>query len=491
MGGEAAVSDIPPQSRFDRLAAWLRSLPGRGQRAWRYGSAYYHGGTAQRIITYIIFLTLLAIFLAFFAGGAIGWLVELIDKLSDAPILPPPLEPPTPTPGPTPIPVPLPYRLPAPVVETVSKFTETDVLRHYLAVGISIWVSVRIAALYFGDLHRIHRFRAAKRLFRYMLFAWPFGRLDLAQGEMQTPQPNAQRLLGLLRVGVPVSLHIAADTCAVVEGIFAEPYVTGLTRGPRGNLLRGFSRLRRIVDLRDHTVTMDVDGHTRDGLALTGRGIGLTFSVFRNNRPAVEGSTYPYDDQAILNLVYRTWLGDDFLPAMTAHLDSELRHFITACPLQDFVNYSTRAAPEIVSRYQRSNPLYEFVTRFNAQAQQSGIEVRWDGSGEWIVPAQVDYEKQLVAWRQNMENALLPAGEQPAGPEARFATLLRLIRAVPLQVVQKANQDNLAEDEKMRALAQAYRDTLQEAVQVYQARGQAVPEQLTDVIDYLTQLISR
>ena len=43
----------------------------------------------------------------------------------------------------------------------------------------------------------------------------------------------------------------------------------------------------------------------------------------------------------------------------------------------------------------------------------------------------------------------------------------------------------------MRALAQAYRDKLQEAVQVYQARGQAVPEQLTDVIDYLTQLISR
>ena len=185
-----------------------------------------------------------------------------------------------------------------------------------------------------------------------------------------------------------------------------------------------------------------MDGHTRDGLALSGHGIGLTFSVFRNNRPVVEGSTFPYDDQAILNLVYRTWLGDDFLPAMTAHLDSELRHFITACPLQDFVNYSTRAAPEIASRYQRSNPLHEFVTRFNAQAQQSGIEVRWDGRGEWIVPAQVDYEKQLEAWRQNMENVLLPEGEQPAGPEARFAALLRLIRAVPLQVGQKANQEN-------------------------------------------------
>ena len=202
------MSDIPPQSRFDRLVAWLRSLPGRGQRAWRYGSAYYHGGTAQRIITYIIFLTLLAIFLAFFAGGAIGWLVEIIDKISDTPTPPPVLEPPTPTPGPTPIPVPLSYRLPAPVVETVSKFTETDVLRHYLAVGISIWVSVRIAALYFGDLHRIHRFRAASRLFRHMLFAWPFGRLDLAQGEMQTPQPNAQRLLGLLaRGGARICAH--------------------------------------------------------------------------------------------------------------------------------------------------------------------------------------------------------------------------------------------------------------------------------------------
>ncbi len=483
------MSDIPPQSRFDRLLAWLRLLPGRGQRAWRYGSAYYHGGTAQRIITYIVFLTLLAIFLALFAGGVIGWLVEILDNLPTP--SPPPLPPPTPIPGPTPIPVPLSYRLPAPVVETVSKFTETDVLRHYLAVAISIWVSVRIAALYFGDLHRIHRFRAASRLFRHMLLAWPFGRLDLAQGEMQTPQPNAQRLLGLLRVGVPVAMHIAADTCAVVEGIFAEPYVIGWTRGPQGNLLRGFSRLRRIVDLRDHTVTLDVDGHTRDGLALTGRGIGLTFSVYRNNRPVVDGSTYPYDDQAMLNLVYRTWRGGDFLPAMTAHLDSELRQFIAACPLHDFVNYSTRAAPEIVSRHQRSNPLHEFVTRFNAQARQSGIEAHWDGRGEWIVPAQVDYGKQLEAWRQNMLDVLPGDGEQPADSDVRFATLLRLIREVPLQIAEKAAQENLAEGDKMGALAQAYRVTLQEAARVYQARGQAVPEELTDVIDYLTQLISR
>lgn len=292
------MSERPPQRAYDRLVGWLVSLPGRLRRAWRYGSAYYHGGTTQRIITYAIFLSLLVIFLVFFAGSVLGWMWQLFEPLLTSPAPAPTPAHPTPTPTPAPTPIPAPRMLPL-FNEPARKFFETDVLRHFVAVGMAIWVSVRVAAIYFGDLHRIGRFRVASRLFRHMLLALPYGQLNLAQGALQTRQPGGQHLIRLLRVGVPVRVRIAADTCAVVEGIFAEPYVVGPTGSSNGNLLRGFSRLRRVVDLREHTVSLDVDGRTRDGLALTGRGLGLSFSVYRAGRPATDESVYPYDNQAI------------------------------------------------------------------------------------------------------------------------------------------------------------------------------------------------
>ncbi|MBN2145881.1 MAG: hypothetical protein JW726_00780 [Anaerolineales bacterium] len=318
----------------------------------------------------------------------------------------------------------------------------------------------------------------------------PGGMIIYKNNDQPLMANSLRRTLRLLRVGIPARLIVDQDSCVVIEGSQKQSLVIGPT-GEKGELLLGFSRVRRGVDLRDAAVKLNVRQPTSDGVPLSVDDFQLVFSVFRDGR-MVQGDTYPYVEEAIFNLVYRFWLDGEWLPEMTARITAELRQFITKHPLDTFLPYlwPDQVAPANLN--QASNPFSSFVNQFNAQARTRGIQIHWQGEGKWRLPTEADLTEQLVSWQKNIESLLkLPEqlSDQPIGGEYN-QNLITLIQQVPLALLEPLMLPNLT-TRAMLVVVEAYRDRLNEVLQLYQQRERTPPSELVAVIDHLNRLILR
>jgi pseudouridine kinase len=289
-------------------------------------------------------------------------------------------------------------------------------------------------------------------------------------------------LLTFLEAGVPAEVAVAADSCVVFEELHGTPALFGPT-GRRPGQLRAFSRLRRVVDLREQYVTLTVQAWTCDGLPVTAREVELRFSVARNGQAATQQQPYPFDEQALLNLVYRYWLDGEgaqpveFYPAMVERLQAELRKFISCCSVDEIMPFVALAAGRSALPDPTLNPLHAFAQAFNAHALERGIELAWMGKGEWLLPKEIDLHSHLDLWRQSVDNWLRQTALQRGAMDSarRTRDLLALVREVPLSVDGPPARPGgtVRSYQIMSMLVRAYRDKLNQALQSYQQQGQA------------------
>jgi hypothetical protein len=307
-----------------------------------------------------------------------------------------------------------------------------------------------------------------------------------------------QRTLRLLRIGVPARLIVEEDSCIVVEGSQKQSLVIGPTRGPIA--LLGFTRVRRMVDLRDAAIKISLHQPTSDGVLLTVEEAEFIFGVDREN-PTVPGATYLYNEGAIFNLVYRYWLEGEWLPEMKTRITAELRQFITERTFSEFMPYISQDETLPVNPNQPNNPFNTFAAAFNAKkvgdpnlAQRSrGIKIRWHGEGKLKLPRETDLTGQLEKWQLDLENLLkLPEqfSNQPTGGEYNEA-LMELIREVPLELLDQVLPPNVVSTKAMLKIIEAYRDKLNEVTILYQQYGQVPPKELVETIEHLNRLILR
>ena len=246
----------------------------------------------------------------------------------------------------------------------------------------------------------------------------PNGKIVYKNNDKPLMANALRRTLRLLRVGIPARLIVDRDSCVVIEGSQKQSLVIGPT-GEKGELLLGFSRVRRGVDLRDAAVKLNVRQPTSDGVPLSVVDFQVVFSVFRDGQ-TVQGDSYPYVEEVIFNLVYRFWLEGEWLPEMTERITAELRQFITKHPLDTFLPYLSQDQAAPANSNQASNPFSTFVNQFNAQARTRGIQIHWQGEGKWKLPTEADLTEQLASWQKNVESLLKPPeqlSDQPSGGE--------------------------------------------------------------------------
>jgi len=531
-------------------------LVARLRAAWKVNSkrsrAFFHAGPVPRLIVYI--LLVVGIFLGFvlFGRQMANWASNaVINTINCArhPVrcfrdivgVPPPPPTPTPVPGPTQPPPPTPLPEPRPrawsesTENTIQTWTRNDVLRHLLILGLTIWGASRLAGIYFGDLHHIEDFRFTSQLLRRTILARAFGKIVVQAGQIEAKDQKGHNLERLLGAGIPAAVQVAPDSCLVVELMNGEPVFIGPTGG-KPALLRAFSRLRRAVDLRDQEVTLTVNGIARDGLPVAAKDVALCFSVARAGQAATNQQPYPFDEQALRNLVYRTCpelasangkvvsrvqstlppsnQGKELYLAMVEQIEVAFREFISRCAAADLVPFTAPgadagggAAPTAHNSSGLQNPIQAFVEAFNAQALMSGIELAWLGKGEWVLPGEIvvgggedarkskKYVVPLADWQRSVENwqrrkALL--GDQ-MDLDRHTGELLALVRQVPLGVQPPAAPPGGPRRAYQigKALIQAYRDKLDDALKSYQQAGQTPPSELVDVIEHLNQLIER
>ena len=539
-GGDPDRTSLSWAVLRQRMATLLARLQARSRLYSKQSRAFFHAGPAQRLIMYTILILMVVVGFIGYGARMSAWASEVVTNAANClrhprtcifpPTEPPPVPEGTPTPTPQPAltPMPMPRHLPEAVDKKVQSWTQSEKLRHYLVLGLTIWFAYRLAAVYFGDLHHIGDFRFAAHLFRRTILARAYGMIVVKGGRVtsQEKKDRAKKgvekkshdLVRLLEAGVPAKVLVASDSCLVVEILKGEPVVIGPT-GRQPGLLRSFSRIRRVVDLREQTARLTVQGWTRDGLPITAKDVALRFSVARNGQSPTQRQPYPYDEQAMLNLVYRYWLDgqatsrrpaegqSEFHSAMVERIEVELREFIGQCTMDEIMPFVAVAAGQ-PSPDSTGNPLAVFVQSFNAQALERGIELAWQGEGEWVLPPEVNLEGQKAAlggkrpvlmlddWQCSVNNwlrrAAMQRGEMDDAARIRRARdLQELVRQVPISV--KPPPARPGGDPRpyqiMRALARAYRDKLNEALEVYQQEGEAPPQELIEVIERLNQLI--
>lgn len=273
-------------------------------------------------------------------------------------------------------------------------------------------------------------------------------------------------------------------------------------------LLEGFESFRSVIDLRDQVETMTVVSRTRDGILIRAEDIRVISSIFRGDQVPTLEKPYPFSSEAFETLVYtmpREWS----FPQIFYQINRWLGRFISHHTLSEFltaistpevqkqigeaVQEATQAnsadtaegdgvisqqltnIPLITSRPEIRDLFYDY-NDFVKKAQEKGVELRWIGLGTWVFPNSIIPERHIHAWRLTQENLI--RGSQPAldrvRQESKAARLPGIIRVCPLgRALELDLKDEVHWKMNMARMANGYIARLDEAVDIYQSRGEA------------------
>ena len=268
--------------------------------------------------------------------------------------------------------------------------------------------------------------------------------LAIVHGEVK------ERRSPLLLIGGPGYVFVSTDSAALFERADGTPHVVGPTTR-RLELLEGFERLRRIVSLQEHQLTLSASARSRDGIPIEVKDVQLLFSIYRGGRKPTEKEPFPFYPPALEQLVY----GEMASPvvdrwesltssrlltnAMRVMARSELTRFIRSQTVVEFLasvapmdmetlhTLYRELAQETAAPHDQSAPILpalpqapQFIPRpriaerFDAlangpqggRARQRGVGLQWIGLGAWHTPVDKVIDQHLEAWRLSVTNVL-------------------------------------------------------------------------------------
>jgi len=305
--------------------------------------------------------------------------------------------------------------------------------------------------------------------------------LSIVNGEIKDRQSP------LLLIGGPGYVFISADSAALFERPDGMSWWLGPTID-RLHLIEGFERVRRIVNLREHQLTISASARSRDGLPIEVKDVQLLFDIYRGGRPADRKRPYPFMPMALDRLVYQEPAGPVadrwetlsssrlLTDAMRTMARVELLKFIRSQNVEDFlfsVSYGDveklrleyyRLAKEIAgeegnvrpmlpSMREPADPIYlysDIAARFNdmangpdgKRARQRGVGLQWIGLGAWHTPVTRVIDQHKDVWRISIENKLRasPLVLARLRRERRISAVLEHVRTL-LGLFQKTEEE--------------------------------------------------
>lgn len=254
----------------------------------------------------------------------------------------------------------------------------------------------------------------------------------------------------LLLIGGPGYVFVSTDSAALFERPDGTAHVVGPTTR-RLELLDGFERLRRIVSLREHQMTLSVSARSRDGIPVEVNDVQLLFSIYRGGRQPTEKTPFPFYPPALEQLVYGEMASPvvdrwDALAssrmltnAMRVMARSELSRFIRSQTVVEFLASVAPVDMETLETVYRDlaekiavpnedvSPILprmpqaphfvirpRIAERFDAlangpeghRARQRGVGLQWVGLGAWHTPVAKVIDQHLEAWRLSVTNVM-------------------------------------------------------------------------------------
>lgn len=501
------------------LLILLQSIGRNIRKGWDWFIAPGPGGRLRRVLLIILLVVItwfgLTVVLAPINRAMIKLVDTTVDGLSEfqerffgapAPTPTPGLvEAPAPTPVPQPIPVPLIERLPRELDAQLQRAYEPDTLRHLLVVLLGSWLGYQISALFLSEAFELNDFRLAQRYLRGFLFGTAIRRYQIENGVIIPASGSPLRHVDrppymypddrtwvtwedrsiLRQLGSSGEISIAPENLIVVEDVNGMARVIGPTSN-RSVLIDTFTRLHQIIDLRDQRVILSITGFTRQGIQISAVGASWMFSVYRNqpNPALVPAPPYPYDPQAILNLVYRYWKGD-FYSSVVSMIQADMQAFIGSRSVEMFLPFlqlEQSISPDIAKQ---ENPFKEFEREFNQQSRIRGVQLFWEGMGEWTLTPVINLHTQPKAWQLMLENRRLRAELMQ---ENQTELLLSQIHQVPIGIFEQCQSRVDSRERTCLALLRAYCGTLTKGMQELEKIQQTPPSELLPVRDHFCNL---
>ncbi len=268
--------------------------------------------------------------------------------------------------------------------------------------------------------------------------------LAIVNGEVK------ERRSPLLLIGGPGYVFMSTDSAALFERVDGTPHVVAPTTR-RLELIEGFERLRRIVSLREHQMTLSANARSRDGIPIEVKDVQLLFSIYRGGRKPTEKEPFPFYPPALEQLVYgemasqvvdrQQALASSRLltNAMRVMARSELTRFIRSQTVVEFLasvapmdmetlqTFYRELARETAAPHDQSAPILptlpqaphfvprpRIAERFDAlangpegaRARQRGVGLQWIGLGAWHTPVDKVIDQHVEAWRLSVTNVL-------------------------------------------------------------------------------------
>ena len=424
----------------------------------------------------------------------------------------------------------------------VTVFFNMVVIRHMLALYIPYWLMQQVAAIYLADIFEKDE-KVAHTFIQHSAFGGYYHTIRIRQGKIAKEDEESP----IIQIGGPGYVVSELESAVVFERPDGTTRVIGPThKEHRGKvLLQGFERIRQGVDLRDVVEKLDITTRSRDGIPVTAKDVQYRYSIYRGVKPVKSPQApYPYDENAVLNLVYGTtrpvkidetpvqkhdWL--EPLPGkIIGQVIGEMSGFINKRGLSDFLVVLGKPEDESFEERRKdtteriraisgqvesdlpgsdaeianlggsldgSNPAetartaMEFVPRevltklfydsFQSKAPQRGTQLNWIGVGTWDTPSQISLKNHQEAWKLSRENF---ARSNPTELKRLYDIAWRqeYIRLIEEVPIHKLKADpqNLDDDQLIKGLLKEYLVTLERARELY--RRENIPEEILKAI---------
>lgn len=301
--------------------------------------------------------------------------------------------------------------------DLISSLFAPEILLHLLPVAAALWFGQRLAGHYLADLFELESPSLAERYLRGAAFGLGYDTLNVAQGQVKLLNRNSP----MLRIGGPGYLQVHLGYAAVMETADGLPRVYG---PEKKRFIRGFERLRDVIDLRDQLKELDqVTAVTGDGIEVRARDVQMVFRVYGGGQERSLQVPYPYTEAAIRRLVYGRAVSEegplDWSDELAELAEDEIRSFVGDLTLEEFLALQPEAGEPAAARSVTTFhiPRRKLTERFHteearARLREHGLELDWVGVGTWEIGTPdeggvVSIGKTIVGAWQNVQRARL------------------------------------------------------------------------------------
>jgi hypothetical protein len=409
------------------------------------------------------------------------------------------------------------------VIQTLWAMIQLPILRHVIAIGVPVFLAVRISTMYLADIFELEHQRIAFRFILRAAFGFTYERIVIENGQIRPEDQNKP----LAIIGGPGLVQVNLGNVAIFELINGEPHIIPPTTRRifpfrYDAILQGFERLRDVIELRDMLVNdnkLEVDARTRDGIPVTAKNIHYLFSIWRGDQPAKQNQ-YAFDRQAVENIVYKRGKGI-WYDNMRINIRTDLRMFIGDRNLSEFLaeigDPETRRQKELettleqeaseltqdiipIERNAQSNaqpanltarPRFTqiFLNDAKSYRRSDGLQLHWIDVGTWVLPSSVITEKHKDAWKITYDNENQKRMLNFTRIGSRLDEMIKIIRSTPLKVFRDGRAEAKPDQTIMITIMRSYLGILRAARESYVAENQPNPFGLEESIKFLDRNI--